>query len=64
MTKRAKEILERTGAQDEYPPIEQACIVLSSSKDKETAREFLSFVKTAAATEILKRYGFDVDTSS
>src|SRR5579862_942753 len=27
----------------EYPPIEQACVILSSSKNKETARQFLSF---------------------
>jgi molybdate transport system substrate-binding protein len=25
-----------------YPPIEQACVVLSTSKDKETARQFLA----------------------
>src|ERR1700737_616357 len=28
----------------EYPPIEQACVILGSSKNKETARQFLSFV--------------------
>jgi len=44
----------------EYPPIEQACVILKSSKNEETARQFLSFVKTARATKILKRYGFDV----
>jgi molybdate transport system substrate-binding protein len=44
----------------EYPPIEQACVILSSSKNKETAREFLSFIKTAAVADILKRYGFEV----
>src|ERR1700732_5209549 len=44
----------------EYPPIEQACVILSSSKNKETARQFLSFVKTAATAEVLRSYGFDV----
>src|ERR1700724_3685711 len=44
----------------EYPPIEQACVILGSSKNKETAREFLSFVKTAVVADVLKRYGFDV----
>jgi len=34
--------------QDLYPPIEQACVILSSSKNKETAKQFLSFIKTAA----------------
>lgn len=44
----------------EYPPIEQACVILSSSKNKETAKQFLSFIKTAAVGDTLKRYGFDV----
>lgn len=48
----------------DYPPIEQACVILSSSKDKETARQFLSYIKTAAVADTLKRYGFDVATSS
>ena len=48
----------------EYPPIEQACVILSSSKNKETAVHFLSFFKTAAVADTLKRYGFDVPTTS
>lgn len=47
----------------EYPPIEQACVVLTSSKNKETARQFLLFVKTAAVADILRNYGFDVQAS-
>jgi molybdate transport system substrate-binding protein len=48
----------------EYPPIEQACVILSSSKNKEVARQFLGFVKTAAVGELLAKYGFDVSNSS
>jgi molybdate transport system substrate-binding protein len=44
----------------EYPPIEQACVILASSKNKETAEQFLSFVKTAAIGDVLRSYGFDV----
>lgn len=44
----------------EYPPIEQACVILKSSKEKETANEFLSYLKTKSAAETLQRYGFDV----
>lgn len=44
----------------EYPPIEQACVIVTSSKSKVAAREFLSFVKTAAIREVLRSYGFDV----
>jgi len=50
---------------DDYPPIEQACVIVSSSKNgssgnKETARQFLSFVKTPAIADVLRSYGFDV----
>jgi len=48
----------------EYPPIEQACVILGSSKNKETAKRFLSFIKTAAAADTLRRYGFDVPNTS
>lgn len=46
----------------EYPPIEQATVILNSSKNKETAQQFLSFVKTPAIGETFRRYGFDVPT--
>lgn len=48
----------------EYPPIEQACVILSSSKNKETAQQFLSFFKTPAIGDVLRSYGFDVPTGS
>jgi ABC-type molybdate transport system substrate-binding protein len=38
---------------DEYPPIEQACVILSSSKNKEIAQRFLAYVKSAAVAELL-----------
>lgn len=46
----------------DYRPIEQACVILSSSKNKQVANQFLSFIKTARASDTLKRYGFDVQT--
>lgn len=46
----------------QYPPIEQACIILNSSKNKETARQFLSFIRTADISETLRRHGFDVQS--
>ena len=48
----------------EYPAIEQACVILTSSKNKETARQFLAFVKTAAIGDVLKSYGCDVPGGS
>jgi molybdate transport system substrate-binding protein len=44
----------------DYPPIEQACVILSSSKNKEAAKQFLTFIKTIAVAETLRRYGFEV----
>jgi molybdate transport system substrate-binding protein len=44
---------------DEYPPIEQACVILSTSKNKDGAKQFLSFIKTPAVGEVLRSYGFD-----
>ena len=47
----------------DYPPIQQGCDILSSSKNKDTAKQFLSFIKTAVAAETLKKYGFDVQSA-
>jgi len=47
----------------DYPPIEQACVILGSSKNKEIAKQFLSFIKTRAVGETLRKYGFDVPPS-
>ncbi|HYW38552.1 MAG TPA: molybdate ABC transporter substrate-binding protein [Terriglobales bacterium] len=49
---------------DEYPPIEQACVILGSSKHKETARQFLSFFKKPVIADVLKSYGFYVQRGS
>jgi molybdate transport system substrate-binding protein len=49
---------------DEYPPIEQACVILKTSKNKEAARQFLSFIKTASIGDVLRSYGFDVQGGS
>jgi molybdate transport system substrate-binding protein len=44
----------------DYPPIEQACVVVRASQRKETARAFLEFVKSPAISELLRSYGFGV----
>jgi molybdate transport system substrate-binding protein len=44
----------------DYPPIEQACVILQSSQNKDVAREFLYFIKTGAIIDLLQTYGFDV----
>ena len=49
---------------EEYPPIDQACVVLSSSKNKQLALQLLSYIKSAATAQVLKDYGFDVENRS
>jgi molybdate transport system substrate-binding protein len=48
----------------DYPRIQQACVVLKSSKNKEITRQFLVFLKTTEISELLKTYGFDVPDAS
>ena len=48
----------------DYPPIEQACVILRSSKNQETAKRFLAFISTAAVADTLRKYGFDVTSAS
>jgi molybdate transport system substrate-binding protein len=45
---------------DEYPPIQQACVLLKSSTKEESARRFLAYIKGAEASKTLQRYGFEV----
>lgn len=45
---------------DEYPPIDQACVILNSAKDKALAQQFLSYIKGVQVAKMLATYGFDV----
>jgi molybdate transport system substrate-binding protein len=44
---------------DEYPPIQQACVVLKSSQAQKLARRFESYVAGPEAAKILEKYGFE-----
>lgn len=43
---------------DYYPPLEQGVVVLSRSPNKKEAAEFLQYLKTRAASDVLRKYGF------
>jgi molybdate transport system substrate-binding protein len=45
---------------ENYPAIEQGCVIVKASQKKQDARAFLEFVKSAGASELLKRYGFGI----
>jgi molybdate transport system substrate-binding protein len=47
-----------------HPPIEQAAVILKTARDKEGARAFLAFLKTAEARKVLESYGFNVPASA
>jgi molybdate transport system substrate-binding protein len=48
----------------DYPPIEQACVILKSSQQKDAAKAFLNFIKTPAVAELFRTYGFAVPAGS
>jgi molybdate transport system substrate-binding protein len=48
---------------NEYPPIQQACVLLKSSTKQEAARRFLTYIQSPEASKILQRYGFDVPST-
>ena len=43
---------------DAHPPLEQGAAILKSSKQQETAKQFLEFMRGSQGQEIMKRYGF------
>lgn len=48
---------------NDYPPIQQACVLLKSSTKQDPARRFLTYVKGPEASKILRRYGFEVPSA-
>jgi molybdate transport system substrate-binding protein len=48
----------------DYPPIEQACVILKSSQQKDAARAFLNFIKAPAFSELFRAYGFALPADS
>jgi len=46
-------------AQDSYPPLFQAAVVLSSSQSKQQAHRFIEFLRSSTAQKILQENGFE-----
>jgi molybdate transport system substrate-binding protein len=44
----------------DYPAIEQACVIMRSSKNKDIARQFLKFVQSLPIRDLLQKYGFAI----
>jgi molybdate transport system substrate-binding protein len=47
-----------------HPPIEQAAIVVSASKNQDAARRFLAYVRGAEAQATLRRFGFAIPAAA
>ncbi len=45
---------------DDYPAIEQAAVVLKSSKKKELAKKFIAFLRQPETIDVMQQYGFVV----
>jgi molybdate transport system substrate-binding protein len=45
---------------DAYPTLNQAAVVLSKSKQQDSARKFLDFMRSPEATSLLTSYGFSL----
>jgi molybdate transport system substrate-binding protein len=48
---------------DSYPPLNQAAIMLSKSKQQDSARKFMDFVRGPEAAMLLKNSGFSLPES-
>jgi molybdate transport system substrate-binding protein len=48
----------------EYPAIRQAAVILKSSKQKQTAEQFLAYLKTPTVVALLQQYGFVVPSQN
>jgi len=49
---------------DEYPAIDQAAIILKSSQNKEIARQFVAYMKTADIQRVMRSYGFTLPAAA
>jgi molybdate transport system substrate-binding protein len=49
---------------DFHPPIEQAAVVVATSRQKALAQQFVDALKKPAVTQILQSYGFEVPRSA
>ena len=46
---------------DHYAPIEQAAVLLKKGEHNPAAMAYIKFLKSDAAQEVIKRYGYGID---
>ena len=45
---------------NDYPAIQQACVIMRSSKNKDVAQQFLKFIQSPPMKALFQKYGFAV----
>ena len=48
----------------DYPPIQQACVVIKASRNQQLAMEFQTYFRSKEVSTVLERYGFEVPADS
>lgn len=48
----------------DYPPIQQACVVLKSAENQDLAAKFEGYLRTEEVKKIFERFGFEVPASA
>jgi len=48
----------------DYPPIQQACVVLNSSKNQDLAAKFEAYLRTEEVRKMFEKFGFEVPPSA
>jgi molybdate transport system substrate-binding protein len=48
---------------DAYPPLDQGALILKASAKKEQARCFLDFIQSPEIIDLMKQYGFELQTA-
>jgi molybdate transport system substrate-binding protein len=48
----------------DYPPIDQAVVILKSSRNKDAARRLIDFLRRPETAELMRRYGFALPQSA
>ncbi len=48
----------------DYPPIQQACVIIKASKNQQLATQFQTYFRSKEVSSVLERYGFEVPADS
>jgi molybdate transport system substrate-binding protein len=48
----------------DYPPIQQACVVIKASKNQKLAVEFQTYFRSKEVSSVLERYGFEIPAAA